>query len=43
VYSDPLSGTVEVYSSDDSTGEWTLAHTLQFTRRQFPGNHSSAE
>ena len=22
---------------DESSGEWNFSHTLQFTRRQFPG------
>ena len=30
------SGSVEVYSCDESTGEWSPSHTLQFTRSQFP-------
>jgi hypothetical protein len=29
-------GTVAMLSSDDSTGEWALYHTLQFTKQQFP-------
>ena len=32
-----VSGSVEVYVGDEATGEWNLSHTLQFTRRQFPG------
>ena len=34
------SGSVEVYGGDESSGEWNLSHTLQFTRRQFPGELS---
>ena len=29
-------------SSDDSTGEWALSHTLQFTKQQFPGIYLSS-
>ena len=32
------SGVVELYSGDETMGTWNLSHTLEFTRRQFPGN-----
>ena len=36
------SGVVDVFGVDDSTGMWLLSHTLQFTRRQFPGKQIPA-
>ena len=32
-----FSGTVDVFSVDETSGVWNLSHTLQFTKRQFPG------
>lgn len=29
-------GAVDVFGVDDTTGAWSLSHTLQFTRQQFP-------
>ncbi len=37
MYCTSCSGAVDVFSVDDTTGVWSLSHTLQFTRRQFPG------
>ena len=32
-----FSGSVEMYSMDESIGTWSLSHTLKFSRSQFPG------